>query len=221
MKRLLLTMIFLCIGVVTFAQEGFGVLGGLTSSSNKIKEFDFNNVTQYRAGIAYKYPVAIGFAVQPEFSYSVKGTTLVSTKPNLELLQDLDICWMNLHMGYLEAALQLQWGPDLLLFRPYALVEPFVGYALNNKVENPLINTPYRSNVWDSVQRLEYGYAFGGGLELFGRLQLSAKRYKNLGSIYKEPERGRAESFDDLYMKAFKGDNNFGGWVLTLTFFFY
>ena len=222
MKRLVLTMILLCMGIASFAQEGFGILGGLTSSNTQLKDFDFDNVTQYRAGIAYKYPIAMGFAVQPEFSYSVKGATLSSSMPHIESLPDLEFAWLDLHMGYMEAALQLQWGPDLLLFRPYALVEPFVGYAINNKVKNPMINTPSRNNVWDSIQRMEYGYAFGGGLELFGRLQLSAKRYKNLGSIYKEPESGRAESFDDLYMKAFKkGDNNFGGWVLTLTFFFY
>ena len=221
MKRLVLTMILLCMGIASFAQEGFGILGGLTSSNTQLKDFDFDNVTQYRAGIAYKYPIAMGFAVQPEFSYSVKGATLHSTMQHLEPLLDLESTWLNLHMGYLEAALQLQWGPDLLLFRPYALVEPFVGYALNNKVKNPLINTPSRNNVWDSIQRMEYGYAFGGGLELFGRLQLSAKHYTNLGSIYKEPEGGRAESFDDMYMTLFKGENNFGGWVLTLTFFFY
>ena len=220
MKRIIVTIVFLCLGFASFAQEGFGILGGITSSSTRLQDFDFDNVTQYRAGIAYKYPVAMGFAVQPEFSYSVKGGTLVSKTPHIESMPDLEIAWLNLHMGYLEAALQLQWGPDLLLFRPYALVEPFVGYAINNKVRNPMINTPSRTNVWNSIQRMEYGYAIGGGLELFGILQLSAKRYKNLGPIYKEPESGRAESFDDLYMKAFKGDDNFGGWVLSLAFFF-
>ena len=211
-------MILLCIGLVSFAQEGFGILGGLTSSSTKLQDFDFDNVTQYRAGIAYKYPIAMGFAVQPEFSYSVKGTSLTSS------ISDLEIAKLNLHMGYLETGLQLQWGPDLLIFRPYALVEPFLGYALNNKIETTVGGTASiqkKNNVWNCLQRVEYGYAIGGGVDLFGRMQVSAKHYQNFGSIYKEPEAGSDGSVDDFIMRAFKGKENFGGWVLTLTFFFY
>ena len=214
-----LTMILLCFGLASFAQEGFGVLGGLTSSSTKLQDFDFDNVTQYRAGIAYKYPIAIGFAVQPEFSYSVKGTSLTSS------LQEFDIAKLNLHMGYLEAGMQLQWGPDLLIFRPYALVEPFLGYAINDKVETSYFNSSSKitkTNVWNCLQRVEYGYAIGGGLDLFGRMQVSAKHYENFGSIYKAPEGGGApESLDDFMMRAFQGEKNFGGWVITLIFFFY
>ena len=217
MKRLFLTVVFLCLGLASFAQEGVGIFGGLTSSSTKLKDFDFDNVTQFRAGIAYKYPIALGFAVQPEFSYSVKGTALTSS------VADLDIAKFNLHMGYMEAALQLQWGPDLLIFRPYALVEPFVGYAVNNKLETTVagIQSPnVRTNVWNCLQRLEYGYCWGGGLDLFGRFQVSAKHYENLGSLYKESGDSSPETLGDFIMEAFKDDRNFGGWIISLTFFF-
>ncbi|MBQ3976433.1 MAG: PorT family protein, partial [Bacteroidales bacterium] len=123
-------MIFLCAGIAAFAQEGVGVFGGVTSSSAKLQDFNIDNVTQFRAGIAYKYPVALGFAVQPEFSYSVKGTDLTYALNN-----EVELSMFNLHMGFVEAALQLQWGPDLLIFRPYALVEPFVGYAFNDRIQ--------------------------------------------------------------------------------------
>ena len=214
---MLLTMMFLCFGIASFAQEGVGIFGGITSSSTKLQDFDFDNVTQFRAGIAYKYPIAMGFAVQPEFSYSVKGTALTPS------LADFDIAKFDLHMGYVEAALQLQWGPDLLIFRPYALVEPFIGYALNNKIETSLAGTNIsttRTNVWNCLQKMEYGYAWGGGVDLFGRFQVSAKHYENFGSLYKDSKDASPQTVDDFIMEAFKDDRNFSGWVLSLTLFF-
>lgn len=210
-------MIFLCAGIAAFAQEGVGVFGGVTSSSAKLQDFNIDNVTQFRAGVAYKYPIAIGFAFQPEFSYSVKGTDL-----SYKLHEDLELSLFNLHMGYLEAAFQLQWGPDLLIFRPYALVEPFVGYSLNNRIETKEVSGSKltRTNVWDCIQRFEYGYAWGGGLELFGRFQVSAKHYENFGSLYKAPEGGKPASVDEYVMSAFKDNKNFQGWVISLTLFF-
>ena len=210
-------MMFLCFGIASFAQEGVGIFGGITSSSTKLQDFDFDKVTQFRAGIAYKYPIAMGFAVQPEFSYSVKGTALTP------LLADFDIAKFDLHMGYVEAALQLQWGPDLLIFRPYALVEPFIGYSLNNKIETSLAGTNIsttRTNVWNCLQKMEYGYAWGGGVDLFGRFQVSAKHYENFGSLYKDSKDASPQTVDDFIMEAFKDDRNFSGWVLSLTLFF-
>ena len=217
MKRLFLALAFLCCTLASFAQEGFGVFGGMTSSVTKFKEFDFDNVTQFRAGIAYKYPIALGFALQPEFSYSVKGTSITPS------IKDFEIAKFNLHMGYAEAALQFQWGPDLLIFRPYALVEPFVGYAVNNRLDTSLVGTntsSTRTNVWNCLQRLEYGYSWGGGIDLFGRLQISAKHYENLGSLYKEAGDAKPETVGDFIMTAFKDGRNFGGWILSLAFFF-
>ena len=210
-------MMFLCFGIASFAQEGVGIFGGITSSSTKLQDFDFDNVTQFRAGLAYKYPIAMGFAVQPEFSYSVKGTALTPS------LADFDIAKFDLHMGYVEAALQLQWGPVLLICRPYALVEPFIGYALNNKIETSLAGTNIsttRTNVWNCLQKMEYGYAWGGGVDLFGRFQVSAKHYENFGSLYKDSKDASPQTVDDFIMEAFKDDRNFSGWVLSLTLFF-
>ena len=181
MKRFILTAVFLCFGLVSFAQEGFGIMGGVISSNAQLQDFDFDNVTQFRAGVAYKYPIAMGFAVQPEFAYSVKAATAA--------VDAAELANFRVKMGYLEAALQLQWGPDLLLLRPYVLVEPFVGYALNDRISFTMKDGPQwdaKDDYWDSIDRLEYGYAIGGGLELFGKVQVSAKHFVNSGSLYKE-----------------------------------
>ncbi|MBQ3977069.1 MAG: hypothetical protein II686_06570, partial [Bacteroidales bacterium] len=63
-------------------------------------------------------------------------------------------------------------------------------------------------------------YAWGGGLDLFGFMQVSAKHYVNCGSLYKAPEHGRPETVDEFVMSAFKDNKNFQGWVISLAFFF-
>lgn len=215
MKRFLLTAVFLCLGLVSFAQEGFGIMGGLISSNTRLQDFDLDNVTQFRAGVAYKYPIAMGFAVQPEFAYTVKAATAA--------IDAAERANFRVNMGYLEASLQLQWGPDLLLLRPYALIEPFVGYALNNRISFAVTNGPEwdtKENYWNSIDRLEYGYAIGGGLELFGKVQVSAKHFVNSGSLHKEQKTLSDIPVEAFVRKAFDDGNHFCGWAVSLAFFF-
>lgn len=215
MKRFLLTVVFLCLGLVSFAQEGFGIMGGVISSNSQLKDFDFDNVMQFRAGVAYKYPIAMGFAIQPEFGYSVKAATAA--------VDAAELANFRVKMGYLEAAVQFQWGPDLLLLRPYVLVEPFLGYALNNSISFTVKDGPQwdtKDNYWNSVDRLEYGYAVGGGLELFGKVQLSAKHFVNSGSLYKEQQKLSDIPVETFVRKAFDNGNHFCGWTISLAFFF-
>lgn len=214
MKRLLLIISVLCLGVVSYAQDGLGLLGGLTSSQDRLQEFDFDNITQFRAGVAYKHPIALGFAVQPEFTYSVKATAV-----SMDALQ---VSNFELKMGYLEASMQLQWGPDLIILRPYVLAEPFVGYAVNNRISTFMLDSPKltKDNYWNSIQRLEYGYALGGGLEMFGLFQVSAKRYVNLGSLYKDPGTASWDASDTFTERLFGEGNSFCGWMISLAFFF-
>ena len=215
MKRILLTLVFLCMGMASFAQDGFGLMGGLISSNTKLKDFDFDNVTQYRAGVAYRYPMALGFVLQPEFTYCVKAASAS--------VGASDLANFRIRMGYAEAAFQMQWGPDLVLFRPYVLVEPFVGYALNNRISFSLSEGPRwdaNDNYWNSIQRVEYGYSVGGGLELFGKIQVSAKRFVNCGSLYRQESAPSDLPVETFTKKAFENGNNFCGWALSLAFFF-
>ena len=43
--------------------------------------------------------------------------------------------------GFAELSLGLQWGPDLLAFRPYLFVEPYVGYGVTGSERLQLSGT--------------------------------------------------------------------------------
>lgn len=195
MKKFLISLLtVLCIGFTASAQDGFGIVGGVTTSCAKLQDFNFDSITQYHLGFAFKTPNLFGFAAQPELCYNVKGS-------RSEVY--------DLKMGYAEFGLQLQWGPDLVLFRPYVFAEPYLGYAVNNwRIENGAgSSTPEKqANVWTNLKRTEVGLGIGGGVELFGALQLSAKHFQNFGEIY---------TADYHY-----DGSNFGGWVFTLGIFF-
>ena len=73
---------------------------------------------------------------------------------------------IDLSVGYLELMASVQWGIDLILFRPYLEVSPFVGYGLNRWSGD--------RSVWNAMDKLDYGVGLGGGLQVW-RFQLAAR----------------------------------------------
>ena len=196
----------------------FGITGGLNSSAAKASDFDVKSVSQYHAGVFAQIPVAAGFAVQPAITYSVKGATLGSM---LESPIDEDIKSLDTKVGYIEVPIQIQWGPDLLAFRPYVFAEPFIGYGLNTENESLRFNGTKESikEFADStLQRLEYGLGVGGGLE-FWRFQLSAKYFWNFGQLYNGEDAPKANDIAATVKEAFSGNRNFNGIVVSLSIF--
>ena len=122
-------------------------------------------------------------------------------------------------MGYLEVPVSLQWGPDLLIFRPFVDVTPYVGYALSNDLKADiagLVNITDSS--WEGKQRFEYGLGIGGGIDVW-KLRLIARYNWNFGSLY------NVDGWDDV-KESIKIDDlnaespNFGGVTVTLSYFF-
>ena len=91
-----------------------GIAVGVTSSSSNAKNVDANSIGRYQVGLTAQLPIAFGFAVQPSVFYQTKGTKLSDIGPEKFKL--------DAKAGYLEIPVQLQWGPDLVAFRPYVFV---------------------------------------------------------------------------------------------------
>ena len=221
MKRWLLlavTVIAVTVsGLGVNAQVRFGVLGGFTSSDTKIKgNFETASVSLYHAGVALKLPLVFGLELQPQILYQVKGVSLDQvSQSGLHL---------DTKVGYVEVPVQIQWGPDLLFFRPYVFGEPFVGYALDmelKQVESPSVLTTDRNFKNSVINRLEYGLSLGAGIEIW-RLQLSAKYFWNFGHLTTE-DRSLAEAFGEEVKQKFDGlktENSFNGVSVSLALFF-
>lgn len=172
----------------TASADNFGVLGGVNFYTSSIKGINAKTMTQWHAGVTYKVELPAGFQFQPTLLYNVKGA-------------NLNVSQIDLSVGYVEFLASFQWGVDLILFRPYVDVSPFVGYGVNGWGS--------MKDVWkNAANKLEYGVGLGGGLQIW-RFQLAARYNWNLGRLFD----------DSVEENPFK-NANFNGVTLSLGFFF-
>jgi len=176
MKKLIVIVASLLIAVSAHAQ--FGVVAGITSSSSNLKDavadVQTQNITQYHVGITYKLDLGL-IAIQPSILYNMKGTKLN--------VAELSATELDYKTGYVEVPVQLQAGLNLGVARIYGFAEPFVGYAITNQVNSSLAKDPQAT--WNNIKsKLEYGVGLGVGVELIKHVQVSAKYFWNMGSMY-------------------------------------
>jgi hypothetical protein len=107
-----------------------------------------------------------------------------------------------LKTGFVEIPLSIQWGPDLMAFRPYVFAEPFIGYqiATFNK------GATFSDVSSDIMNKLEYGFGLGGGLEIASHVQLSVQWFKNMGTMINDDKaQTGAEWWSKVKGKNFQG----------------
>jgi hypothetical protein len=176
------------------AHAQFGIVGGITSSKTELTTAeDVKSMSLYHAGVTYKVNLGAGFAIQPSVLYQVKGASLGEL--NSSSSEDFKV-----KTGYVEVPVGLQWGPDLMVFRPFVMAEPFVGYQVTSSDRGA-----------DSVEgwteqaknKFEYGFGVGGGLEIAGNIQLSVQWFNNMGSMVRD-DSNSSGSFSEK-VKNFKG----------------
>ena len=217
MKRIL-TVIALCVmtfwGSHTLRAGDFGIVAGAGFTS--IKNVGADLATGYHAGITYKFNLPLGFAFQPSLLYNMKASQVD------EALADL--ASFDYKMGYLELPLSLQWGPDLLLFRPFLDVSPYVGYALNNEFKasantSARLSTGFVNN-WEGINRLEYGVGLGGGIEVW-KIQVTCRYNWNFGPLFDNTDTAvkASEVIGSAIGEKFS-DENFGGVTLSVALLF-
>lgn len=216
MKRLITIASFVLITICASAQVHYGFIGGATFSSAKPKEWKITENTMYHAGASVQFCLPAGFSIQPSLLYQVKSSHIPSIE-NVPSVEGYE-AWkaFDYSVGYLEVPVSIQWGPDLLIMRPYVELVPFVGYALNNKFDD---GTEVSKNDWKSLKRWEYGVGLGAGLEVW-RLQLSARYNWNFGSMFDTKTAMDAEDSYVNRMKQVYGNGRFGGVTLSLAFLF-
>ena len=211
MKKIAITLIAaaLAFNANTWAQHydnsRLGITGGVTSTSTSIKDADTKSISQYHAGLAFEIPLGGGFAIQPEVLYQVKGMSL--DKWGDATTGDIGKSFET-KVGYVEVPVQIQWGPDLMLFRPYGFVEPFVGYRISQKSEGEA------TKVSDELQNVEYGMSLGAGIDIW-KLQVALKYFWNFGNVYKSDIKNTGTTITGL-----KDGNNFNGVAVSVALFF-
>ena len=201
-KILLLVTAFLLLSVQGFSQVGikgglnFNSFGDLDLGKDATYKTAFEKRTGYHIGLLYRVKVPlIGLAIQPELLYS-KTLTNVSISDGSSTSTS-----GNMKMTYLQLPVALQWGIDLMLFRPFIQAVPYLGYsfARNNSLNNLEWN----------VNKFRYGIGLGAGLDIW-KLQISGKYSWDLGN---------ATDFKWQGAKTFKGGKS-KGFELSLAILF-
>lgn len=209
----------LAISVSASAQ--FGVIGGITMSSAEASRENFNaeNVNLYHVGITYNVDLGM-LSLQPSLLYQMKGASLEQN-----VAGGVELASFDTKTGYVEVPVAIKAGLDLGLLKPYAFVEPFVGFAINTEEDSELLDTADLKGTvtkWEETakNRLEYGFGVGAGIELLGHLQVSAQYFMNLGGLYNSDGKVDTAAVADAVQAAYGDKSNYKGFKVSVAFLF-
>lgn len=215
MKRKIAIVIFALL-IAFFVPNGakgqisYGVKGGMNFTSFSYFEVGeiseaVNSYTGYNAGVAVKFKLPYGFAIQPELLYVSKGARFSGDAK------------VHLQTDYIELPVNIQIGLDLIMLRPYLALTPYIGYAVRKDVS---IGSESYKDVfgWNQYNRFEYGVGIGGGIE-FWRFQISARYNWNIGNFTNFSTEGITDVVTEKVIQTIN-KGNFRGLEISLAFLF-
>lgn len=197
MKRILLVLAsVLVLASFSASAKGFGITAGMNFNSTKIKDVKMDAQAGWNVGLTYAFNLPLGFSLQPSLVYSQKSAlveTVTDTKQTV---------------GSINLPVSVQWGPDLLVARPFVDVTPYVGYSLFNKA---------KGDVLDDIKGgkgFEYGLGVGAGLNVW-KIQAIVRYNWNFGVL------GSLKDFTGIQVgNLTPEDQTYGGISVHLAFFF-
>ena len=218
MKKLF-ALIAVAMASVMVANAQIGIVAGIGSSTTTVNEEDIlsnlNGVSDYHLGVALKLPLPLGFAIQPELTYQIKGADLGAIVNDGA---ETSVDEFNFKSGVAQLDLGIQWGLDLVAFRPFVFAKPFVGYVINEDFAKN-ISEDTEQTLKEAQNKLQYGFSVGAGIDLLEHFQLSVAFFKNLGNLFNENGEVNA-SADDVDTSKLTDLSNYGGIKVSLGFFF-
>jgi len=163
MKKVILVAAL--VGVCAAAQAktfAYGVKAGLEMPSINADNpaGSAKSSTGFHAGLFAQVNVPVlGVGVQPEVLYARRGVPVFgSTEAK--------------GVSYIDVPVNITWGIDVKLVRPFLAVTPYLSYRLDDLNWEPKVTAPTEPT---KVENLDYGVGFGAGIELLQRLQLMGR----------------------------------------------
>ena len=175
MKRLALVLAGLLLlgSVAAYAQEGALVVkagynyASLALDKNVTVQDMIQGRSGWQLGVGYQTAVSSGFSFQPELVYKVTGVQINNAA--------------DLRLGYLEVPLNVQWGPDLMIARPFVFAGPYFGIKVSNAIKGE-INQTTGEDIIEGLRKAEWGLGVGIGINFF-KFQIAGKYNWNFGSV--------------------------------------
>lgn len=214
MKKIFVILASAAMMLSTVSANAGGLKLGVIAGGTSTNVADVTNIDNAKnnlnlmAGISLQIPLPLGFSIQPDVLYLTK-TTYANVGNVVNEITQYDC-------GYFEIPVSLQWGPDLLLFRPFVEVAPFIGFAVNNLTQVFDGSTDAKTslkNTWDGIDRFAYGVAFGGGIDIW-KLQVAYHYSMNLGSFGDFSQAAEEIKNFDINQGTFQGH------TITLSYYF-
>ena len=206
MKKLFVVFAALLLtSAVVSAKGGFGVTAGFNTNAAKLNDVSLDSRYGWNAGLTYLANLPLGFSVQPALLYTQKSGAVAIT--GLGILNELVSGSVYQSVGSLSVPVSVQWGPDLIVARPFLDVTPYVGYALTNKIKAV---DPDIEGVTEGEKGLDYGIGLGAGINVW-KLQAVVRYNWNFGTM------GNLENF--VGMETLK-NTVYGGLSVNVAYFF-
>ena len=168
MKRFALAVVCLMLlGSLTASAQGLIVKAGLNYNNSTVQGIKEGR-SGWQLGAGFQTETASGFSFQPELVYKVMGYKMSDIQ--------------NLNLGYLEVPLNVQWGPNLLIARPFIFAGPYVGIKVSNQFRGSNWTETDMEQVTSGLKKAEWGLGLGIGLNVM-RFQIAGKYNWNFGAI--------------------------------------
>ena len=115
------------------------------------------------------------------------------------------------NVGSLNVPVSVQWGPNLIVARPFLDVTPYIGYTVSNNIKGMAGDV---KSVLEGEKSLDYGVGIGGGINVW-KLQAIVRYNWSFGTM------GNLEGFTELELGDLKtADRVYGGISVNLAYFF-
>ncbi|MBE6238847.1 MAG: PorT family protein [Bacteroidales bacterium] len=212
MKKYLIVIAaaILAFSATASAQMNFGVTAGMNFNSAKIGDVKMDARAGWNVGATVQFDLPLGFSLQPSLVYMQKSAGYETPELSSGILEDLKARFVQT-VGSLVLPVSVQWGPDLLVARPFLDVTPYVGYSLSNKIKKDVAGL---EKVVKGGNGLDYGLGLGAGINVW-KLQAIVRYNWNFGVL------GSYEDFADIDPSGIKfEDETFGGITVSVAFFF-
>ena len=178
----------------------WGVTGGMNFNSATIKDVKMEAQAGWNLGLTYNLDLPLGLSLQPSLVYSQKGALIGSEQVNITQT-----------VGSVNLPVSVQWGPDLLIARPFIDVTPYVGYSLVNKADANILTLKEELT---GKNAFEYGLGVGAGLDIW-KFQAIVRYNWNFGVL------GSLKDFTGINVGDLKSEHEtFGGVSVHLAYFF-
>lgn len=191
------------------AKGGLGVTAGFNTNSTKVQDIQTAPRTGFNVGVTYSLNLPLGFSLQPSVVYSHKSANLNLTGVGvLDALMN-DKVFQN--VGSVNVPVSVQWGPNLIIARPFLDITPYVGYTLSNTIKGMVGDF---DSAIKGEKSLDYGVGLGGGLHVW-KLQAIVRYNWSFGTM------GNLNGFTELELDDVKNANRvYGGLSVNLAYFF-